>query len=105
MAVGMAKGVSTQNRAGDCPAHFLVKRKPDIEIVDLLIKSAPSSVLLLNNEGLSPLDAARKYQASKEVLELLEKAAEDWKKQALDDGWSNFDSSISSLPVPTQETE
>lgn len=81
----------TQNRAGNSPLHILVKNNAKIELVDLFIKSARSSVLLLDFNGKSPLDIARDNNASNDVIFLLEAAAEEWTKRALDDGWSSFE--------------
>ena len=48
-------------------------------------------MLLLDFNGKSPLDIARDNNASNDVIFLLEAAAEEWTKRALDDGWSSFE--------------
>ncbi len=62
-----------------------------IELVDLFIKSAQSALILLDSNGNSPLDVAKMNNASADVIFLLQNAAEEWTKRALDDGWSSFD--------------
>ena len=60
-------------------------------MIDLFLKSAPSSVILLDVNGRSPLDLATTTNSQKDVINLLRNAAEGWTKKALDDGWSNFE--------------
>jgi hypothetical protein len=60
-------------------------------MIDLFLKSAPSSVMILDVNGRSPLDLAIATNSQKDVINLLRNAAEEWTKKALDDGWSNFE--------------
>ena len=85
------QAVATQNREGNCPLHVLVKSSADIDLIEFVINAAKSSVLLLNAEGKIPIDMARRYNVSADVVSLLEIASEEWTKQAVDGGWSSFE--------------
>ncbi len=87
------QGASLQNRSGNCPLHYLVKHRNEKEMdaIDLLANEGSMSVNLLNDDGKSPIDIAKETGASSEVIYVLETAAEQWRKNTLEEDWGKFD--------------
>lgn len=84
------QSASFQNHKGDTALHIAARTAKSIETVELLLKDNHGAVLLLNKDGLSPLDVAKGSDAPFEVFDLLQTTASKWKEQALNDGWSGF---------------
>lgn len=84
------QGASTQNRAGQCPLHLLVRNETNKDAIDLLTNQGSFSINLLNNEGKSVIDIAKEVEASDEIISILESAADHWTKERLAEDWGNF---------------
>ena len=79
-----------QNRNQDAPLHYAAAYATSASAVRPLIEAAPAAVLLLNSSGQSPVDRAKANKAPKDIIELLESAAEEYSKNAASDGWASF---------------
>lgn len=86
------EGASMQNRNQDAPLHYAAAYATSASAVRPLIDAAPAAVLLLNSSGQSPVDRAKANNAPKDIVELLEKAADDYSRNATNgsDGWASF---------------
>jgi len=83
-------GASIQNRNEDCPLHYAAAYATSADALKLLVDAAPASVLLLNGNGQSPIGKAKANDAPEEIIQMLEKAGEEWTQKALEDGWGDF---------------
>ncbi len=64
-------------------------------MVRLLSNATPSSLLLRNKAGQTPLERAQANNAPHDVIEFLEEITEDWTLKASSEGWgATFDDSI-----------
>ena len=70
----------------DAPLHYAAANTTSLDVLRLLIKAAPATVLLLNSSGQSPIDGAKANNAPADVVALLEEAAEEWTQRATT-GW------------------
>ncbi len=86
------EGASMQNRNQDAPLHYAAAYATSTAAVRPLIEAAPAAVLLLNSSGQSPVDRAKANNAPKEIVRLLEHAAEDYSRNATsgDKSWASF---------------
>ncbi len=86
------EGASMQNRNQDAPLHYAAAYATSTASVRPLIEAAPAAVLLLNSSGQSPVDRAKANNAPKDIVRLLERAAEDYSRNATsgDGSWASF---------------
>jgi ankyrin repeat protein len=86
------EGASMQNRNQDAPLHYAAAYATSTASVRPLIEAAPAAVLLLNSSGQSPVDRAKANNAPKEIVRLLEHAAEDYSRNATsgEKSWASF---------------
>ena len=75
-------GAAIQCKTLDTPLHFIAaSSKPSTEIIRMLIKAAPSSVLITNASDENPLEKAKKSgncDGNMEHIDILENAMNDW---------------------------
>ena len=81
-----------QNRNQDAPLHYAAAYATSAAAVRPLIEAAPAAVLLLNSSGQSPVDRAKANKAPADIVKLLEKAADEYSRNATsgDGSWASF---------------
>ena len=86
------EGASMQNRNQDVPLHYAAAYATSTAAVRPLIEAAPAAVLLLNSSGQSPVDRAKANNAPKDIVRLLENAAEEYSRNATsgNGSWASF---------------
>ena len=67
----LKKAVSYRNINKEMPLHFILKRNPPMDIMELLLKYAPDSVKIKDRHGCFPLLIACSHGASLDVIEAL----------------------------------
>eukprot|EP00957_Ditylum_brightwellii_P010801 818912-Ditylum_brightwellii.AAC.1 len=80
------EGASMQNHNQDTPLHNAAAFANTADTVQSIIDAVPAAILLLNSSGKSPIDRAKESNAPSEVIDIFEKSADTWSKQAANEG-------------------
>jgi len=80
-------GASIQNKNEDTPLHLAAAYTSDKDIIELLLDCAPSSILVLNISGQSPVDRAKSNGLKKNIIGVLKTAADNLALSAEREGW------------------
>ena len=78
-----------QNKKLECALHLAVDAKA-VESIMLFLDYSPSSTLILNDKGKSPVDKAKDCNLSDGLIKLMLDRADEWSQSAFDTTWVKF---------------